>query len=204
MNQRRRYSMRQYVTVANVITSGNLTAGFLALLAIMQGRFLTALGLIALAAVFDLVDGPLARRHGSAETFGTNLDSLADLVSFGAAPALAIYVGSLHDLPVAGVAACLAFLLAGAWRLARFPLCKDDCYFVGFPVPVAGVLVGLLAASRAQSPVTLPLVLALSTLMVSTIRFPTVSRLRGLARVPGRHRGTGEPRGVLARRSIRS
>lgn len=205
MNHRPRYSMRQYVKVANVITSGNLTAGFMALLVIMDTRLLAALGLIALAAVFDLVDGPLARRQGTGDSFGTNLDSLADLVSFGAAPALALYVGSLHRLAVAGFAACLVFLLAGAWRLARFPLCKDDRYFVGCPVPVAGVLVGLLAALRTQSALALPLVLVLCILMVSTIRVPTVARLRGLTRIPGRERETRQCRGhVRARGRIRS
>src|ERR671928_832625 len=118
--------MREYITLPNLLTSGSLTAGFLSMLLIFDADILAAAGLIALAAIFDVIDGPMARRIGTEGAFGTNLDSLADLVSFGAAPALALYWGSLYKLPIFGVAACLVFLLCGAWRLARFPICKNS------------------------------------------------------------------------------
>ena len=178
--------MREYVKLPNLITSGSLAAGFLAILLtfqdnlplIFQDNLLLAAGLVALAAVFDILDGPMARRVGTEGVFGTNLDSLADLVSFGAAPALALYWGSLYKLPIFGVAACLVFLLCGAWRLARFPICKNSLYFVGCPIPAAGVLVALLAVLRPHPLLALLVALILSVLMVSTHPFPTLSGLR--------------------------
>jgi CDP-diacylglycerol---serine O-phosphatidyltransferase len=175
--------MREYVNLANALTSGSLAAGFLALFLIFQTNdLLAAAGLVALAAVFDGFDGAMARRIGTEGEFGTNLDSLADVVSFGAVPAFALYWGSLYALPVVGLVACLIFFLCGAWRLARFSIIKNPLYFVGFPIPAAGVLVALLAAVlAATSPhpfLALPVVLVLSFLMVCTVPFPTLSGLR--------------------------
>src|SRR3712207_9439439 len=95
-----------------------------------------------------MLDGAAARRAGNENAFGTNLDSLADVVSFGAAPALALYMSSLYVVPVVGVAACLLFFLCGAWRLARFSTCKNPLYFVGCPIPGAGVLVAVLRSEE--------------------------------------------------------
>ena len=167
--------MREHVTLPNMLTSGNLAAGFLAILLVFQEDFLEAAALIALAVVFDLFDGAMARRIGAEGMFGTNLDSLADLISFGVAPALAIYMGSLHALPVVGLVVCLGFFLCGAWRLARFSLCKNPLYFLGCPIPTAGVLLALLAALEPHPLLALPATLILSFLMVSTLPFPTLS-----------------------------
>ena len=170
--------MREHVTLPNMLTSGNLASGFLAILLIFQNDLFEAAALIALAVVFDLFDGAMARRIGADGTFGTNLDSLADLVSFGAAPALAIYIASLHVLPVVGLIVCLGFFLCGAWRLARFSLCKNSLYFLGCPIPTAGVLLALLAALEPHPLLALPATLILCFLMVSTLPFPTLSGWR--------------------------
>lgn len=172
--------MRQFVHLSNIATSGNLAAGFLSLLLISQAELVWAAVLVLVSAVLDAVDGPVARATGSQSQFGSNLDSLADVVSFAVAPAYATYVASLQDVPAVGVAACLGFVLCSAWRLARFPLCKDPHYFVGCPVPVAGVPVMLLAPLRPHPFASLVTVLALSLLMVGTIPVPTFSRLREL------------------------
>jgi CDP-diacylglycerol---serine O-phosphatidyltransferase len=171
--------MKEYVTLPNALTSGSLAAGFLSILLIFQtNNLLGVAGLVVLAAVFDILDGPAARRKGTEGEFGTNLDSLADLVSFGAAPALALYLSSLYALPVVGLAACLVFFLCGAWRLARFSICKNSLYFVGCPIPIAGVLVALLAVTKPHPLLALPAVLVLSVLMVCTLPVPTLSGLR--------------------------
>jgi CDP-diacylglycerol--serine O-phosphatidyltransferase len=170
--------MREYVTLPNLLTSGSLTAGFLSILLIFQSNLIVAVGLVVLAAVFDVLDGPVARRVGTEGAFGANLDSLADLVSFGAAPALALYWSSLYGLSVLGLVSCLGFFLCGAWRLARFTLCKNPLYFVGCPIPAAGVLVAMLAALGPHPLLALPVVLVLSALMVGTRPFPTLSGLR--------------------------
>lgn len=178
--------MRQFLTPANFVTSGNLTAGFLALVAAQAQRLFLAAALIVLAGALDSLDGPLARRRASDGEFGTNLDSLADLVSFGAAPALALYLGSLHVLPGVGLAACLCFLLCGAWRLARFPMIKNPHRFTGLPIPPTGVLVAVLAV-WAPPALALPVVVALSVLMVSSLPFPTISATLGGANSLSRH-----------------
>jgi CDP-diacylglycerol--serine O-phosphatidyltransferase len=169
--------MKEYLTLANALTSGSLVAGFFAVLLVFRGDYYSAAGLISLAAVFDVLDGAAARRAGNEGTFGTNLDSLADVVSFGAAPALALYMSSLYTLPIVGVLSCLVFFLCGAWRLARFSTCKNPLYFVGCPIPGAGVLVAILAAFGIHQFLALPVVLVLGILMIGTMPFPTLSGL---------------------------
>lgn len=179
--------MREYVTPANIITSGNLSAGFLALVAVYADRLYLAAALVALAGILDSLDGPLARRRASDGAFGTNLDSLSDLVSFGVAPALALYQGSLHAMPALGVAVCAFFVLCGTWRLARFPLIKDSRRFAGLPIPPTGVFVTVLAAWGPTPVVLVPVTIVLSGLMVSSVPFPTMSSAVGGAAAVSRH-----------------
>lgn len=171
--------MKEYVSLANFLTSGSLVAGFLSVLLIFRDNFVAAAALIAVAAVLDVLDGAAARRNDNGDDpFGTNLDSLADVVSFGAAPALALYMGSLYALPIVGLGACLLFFLCGAWRLARFSTCKNPLYFIGCPIPGAGVIVAVLAVFGPPPFVALPVVLVLGILMIGTMPFPTLSGLR--------------------------
>ena len=163
---------RDFVTPANALTSANLAAGFLALLAVLDGNAVTAAVLVTAGALFDVLDGPLARRGGEDHGFGATLDSLADLVSFGVVPAMSLYLMSLHVLPGLGLAACLAYLLAGAWRLARFPLVKDRGHFVGVPIPVAGVTVMFAVLGGPDVALALTMALAASVLMISSVPFP--------------------------------
>lgn len=176
--------MGQFVNLPNVITSGNLTAGFLALLA-AQTHLLVATMLIILAAALDSIDGIVARRTPNRDLFGSNLDSLADLVSFGVVPALALYLGLLNTLSLVGLAASLGFLLCGAWRLARFPIVGNTRYFVGLPIPPAGVLAMMLALWNPPALLALLATAALGALMISTIPFPTASScIRGGLALP--------------------
>ena len=170
--------MKEYVSLANFLTSGSLVAGFLSVLLVFRDNLAAAAALIVLAAIFDLLDGAAARRAGNENAFGTNLDSLADVVSFGAAPALALYMGSLYALPLLGLAGCILFFLCGAWRLARFSTCKNTLYFIGCPIPGAGVIVAVLAVFGPPPFVALPVVLVLGILMIGTMPFPTLSGLR--------------------------
>ena len=170
--------MREHVSPANLITSASLCAGFLALLSVERSLGLTA-ALVGLAAVLDLVDGALARRSGCDRRFGAQLDSLADLVCFGVVPAYAVYVALLSRLPVAGVVVCLLFVVAGAWRLARFPLVQRSDRFIGLPIPAAGLAVVLLALWMPVPAVAAVLAVGLSALMISTVPFPTVGMIAG-------------------------
>ena len=172
--------MREYVTPPNLITSGSLVAGFLALILAAQAEFGWAAGVVLVATGLDAADGAAARR-GTSHAFGAQLDSLADLLSFGVAPAFALYLGVLHSVPFAGIAACLAFVLSGAWRLARFSIVRRPGCFLGLPIPPAGAVAVLLAALTVPAPLALTITVGLAVLMVSTLPFPTLGALCGLS-----------------------
>src|SRR4051794_210527 len=178
--------MRELVTWPNAMTSGNLAAGFLGVVAVSKDLRLV-LALVILAALFDSLDGFIARRSGADGDFGANLDSLADLVSFGIVPAMALYVGQVNRLPVLGLAGCLALVLCGGWRLARFPLVKSTDTFVGLPIPPTGISVVALAIWAPSPLIALVAAAALSALMVSAVPFPTLAMCaRGAATVRDR------------------
>ena len=167
----------------HLVTCGNLASGFLAVLFAASGDFFHAAAFVLAAAVLDLLDGAIARNGYDGDDrlseFGKNLDSLADVVSFGAAPAFAVYTAVLHALPVAGIAGCLAFFVCGALRLARFPLVGGPDRFVGLPIPPAGLFVAGLAALGPPPLLVLAALAATSALMVSTVPFPTPAALFG-------------------------
>jgi len=168
-------TLRNIFTLSTLATFGNLAAGFSALVFAAQSDFLRAALLVGVAAVFDALDGAVARNADAESEFGTNLDSLADIVSFGAAPALALFFASLGSLGSLGVAACAAFVVCGAARLARFPLVKNGSRFLGLPIPPAGVALAGLAMVEPSAAVALAAVASLGVLMVSDIPFPTLS-----------------------------
>jgi CDP-diacylglycerol---serine O-phosphatidyltransferase len=179
--------MSARVNFANLLTSGNLAAGFFALILVQQGAYAWAAGCVAAAALLDSVDGLVARLTKSECEFGSQLDSLADLVSFGIVPALAVYVSVLESVPVAGIAACLGFLLCGAYRLARFQVDEESRRrFVGLSIPPSGLIAVGLAALEAPRGLTLAVVAVLSLLMVSRIPFPTLAEVKRLMQGPAR------------------
>ena len=164
--------MRQHVGAANLVTSVSICAGFLALVA-ASSQLALATALVLLAALLDVVDGALARRAGGDRTFGAQLDSLADLLCFCVVPALTLHHVSSSHQPLTGVLAGSCVVLAGAWRLSRFPLVQEQGHFVGLPTPAAGVTIMLLVLVT-PSGAALASAVVLSVLMVSSIRFPSV------------------------------
>ena len=176
--------MKEFVNAATLITTGTLAAGFAALLLAVDGRVGAAAVAVLVAATFDAADGVVARRLSRAGRFGTNLDSLADLAAFGVAPAVMLYQAVLRELPVAGAAVATVFVLAGAWRLARFPLVEDPRRFVGLPIPPAGVVLAGVAVAEPPVAMALAAVVALALLMVSALAFPTLGALAGRVHRP--------------------
>jgi len=169
--------MRQYVNAANLITSGSLAAGVLAVMLAGDGRPGSALAAVGVAAVLDSVDGYVARRTSVSGPFGSHLDSLADLTAFGLAPALFLYHGGLHPVPVLGAGACVAFVVAGGWRLARFPLVEDREHFIGLPIPPAGLIAAAAGVLSLSDGVATVVCLALALLMVSAFAVPTLAEV---------------------------
>jgi CDP-diacylglycerol---serine O-phosphatidyltransferase len=151
--------------------------------------------LIIFAMFFDMIDGRVARLTRTQSAFGMEIDSLADVVSFGVAPAQLVYTWSLHSLGTFGVLATFAYVACGAIRLARFNVLSTDTsgrpkkpskYILGLPIPgAAGILVSLVAANHAVDgelaaahvPVAI-VMLSLAFFMVSTIKFRSFKDLR--------------------------
>jgi len=156
-------------------TMGNLALGVLALLYALESQFELSISLILIAMVLDGVDGKLALKLKVSSELGKQLDSLSDLVSFGAAPAVLFYAMYFHQAGVAGLLLTLLFPLAGAYRLARFNIVSGDAScFKGLPITIAG---GALAAMAihpvlAESWPALLLVLSLVFLMTSKVPYP--------------------------------
>jgi len=172
------------VNAANLITTASLAAGFLAVLLAIDGNFGAAAAAVAVAVVLDVLDGLVARHWNLCGPFGRELDSLADLVTFGVAPALMLYMGGLREVAVLGGMACVVFVVAGAWRLARFPLVEAEGCFVGLPIPSAGLLAAGLAVVGPAPVLAVAAAVALAVLMVSTLRVPTLFSV--LASAPAR------------------
>ena len=164
-----------------LFTAGNIFCGFLSLDASAKGAFESASILIFVAAFFDGIDGRVARLTGTTSAFGEQLDSLADVVSFGVAPAFLVYNWGLSPYGRAGLLVSFLFAVCGASRLARFNVqvhVVDKRWFVGLPIPsAAGALCGLIWAVPADAltdslrGIFLGVTAALAFLMVSTFRY---------------------------------
>jgi len=128
----------------NAITLAALFAGFYSIVMAMNGRFEAACIAIFVAAVLDSLDGRVARMTNSQSAFGEQMDSLSDMVSFGAAPALIVYIWALKDMGKAGWIPAFVYISGAALRLARFNVnigVVDKRFFQGLPSPAAAALV---------------------------------------------------------------
>ena len=165
----------------SMFTVGNMFCGYACVVYAMRGEYGTAAPFIGIAMVLDMLDGRIARLTGASSAFGHEFDSLADVVSFGLAPAILVFSWGLEPLGRLGWTASFLYVTAAAMRLARFNIqsaATDKRYFVGMPTPAAA---GVLASSVFAYPSGLndyrPALLALAVvlipafLMVSTIRF---------------------------------
>lgn len=162
----------------SVLTLGNLLLGFSAILFVYQGQTAASMMLILLGLFCDFFDGFCARKLNAVSELGKELDSLADLVTFGVAPAALAYVTSLQELRVWGAVSCLAYVCCGALRLARFNAAQSHMSgFVGMPIPLAALLVLLLSVSLPPLFVAFGTLL-LSLLMVSRISFPSLKKIK--------------------------
>ena len=179
---------RGVILLPSIFTVANLFCGYGCVVYATQRDFDTAAVLIGIAMVLDTLDGFVARLTKSSTDFGVQLDSLADVVSFGLAPAILAYTWGLWPLKRLGWAAGFIYLTAAAMRLARFNIqssaATDKRYFVGMPSPAAA---GVIAATVYLFPdgprdgqtavAALCMVVVPALLMVSTIRFRSVKAI---------------------------
>jgi CDP-diacylglycerol---serine O-phosphatidyltransferase len=190
--------MAMYIYILpNLITTGNLFFGFFSVIASIKGQFDHAAYAIVAAAFFDLMDGRLARLTRSTSKFGAEYDSLCDLISFGMAPALMMYLWALSPFGRVGWVACFLFVACGALRLARFNVqvgVVEKNYFQGLPIPMAA---GIVASSvlafndlemEARGHVGLFfMTVLLAFVMVSTFRYRSFKDLDLKERMPFRY-----------------
>lgn len=153
MNSRRADAPRKVIAVVpTLLTLLNLCLGWLAVVRAFEGKPSLAALFVVLAAVLDKLDGFVARATDTSSEFGAELDSLADIVSFGVAPAMISISWGLSSLGRVGVAAAFLFTACGALRLARFnvlPPALDKRWFVGLPIPMAAGMIVSVVLSHA-------------------------------------------------------
>ncbi len=175
--------------VPSLFTVLNMFCGFNSILYATKGDFVSAAWFIFLAAAFDALDGVMARLTKSSSEFGVQIDSLSDVVSFGAAPAFLAYQLHLYTLDTAGVLISACLMIFGGLRLARFNtqlVGFDKDHFVGLPIPASGLTIAAFVLNY-WSPVSgleptaakfLPWIcVALALLMVSKIKYDTLPKI---------------------------
>lgn len=200
----RRTPSRGMYVLPSLFTAGNIAAGYYSIVQSIQGTaadpsyFDRAALAVGFAILFDSLDGFIARMTNTASDFGRELDSLADVITFGMAPSLLAYIWGFRMLPVAGhlrqnvvhagVFACFLFLICGASRLARFNISVNPQprnpgrpgrkYFVGMPIPAgAGVIVAVVHCFRG-SPIDDPRIALLWMVLLLFTGFLMVSQWR--------------------------
>jgi CDP-diacylglycerol--serine O-phosphatidyltransferase len=176
----RRFRRGVYL-LPSMFTLANMFSGYACIVYAMRGELERAAPLIGLAVIVDMLDGRVARMTGSTSQFGVEFDSLADVISFGVAPAIMAFQWGLHPLGRLGWAAGFVFVAGAAIRLARFNIqtgTVDKKYFVGLPSPAAAAVPATTIyyyPEGLQSPLAalavLTLVIVPGLLMVSTFRF---------------------------------
>jgi CDP-diacylglycerol--serine O-phosphatidyltransferase len=174
--------------VPSFFTVGNMFCGFYSIIAAIQGDYNLAAWMIVAGAFLDAMDGKIARLTQSSSQFGIEYDSLADVITFGLAPSLLIYIIFGKTMGFVGIFISFLPLLFGSIRLARFNSRLkgfDKDYFSGLPIPVAAITItGFILFSNHfyADPVKFPktmivMILFLSVLMVSNIRYETAPKL---------------------------
>jgi len=187
------YKMKDVPLLPSLFTTGNLFCGTLAIALSLNNNFFPAAWLILVAIVFDLLDGQVARLKNMSSRFGFEYDSLADLVSFGVAPAIMVYLGYLKNMGRLGTALFFIYIACTALRLARFNSQKaapQKLNFSGLPTPGAsGFIAGIFILIH-KYPLNIVghfvpiIVLILSALMVSTFKYPATGVLNLWKRNP--------------------
>jgi CDP-diacylglycerol--serine O-phosphatidyltransferase len=160
--------------------------GFLSIITASNGNFNYAAWLIIVAAIFDALDGLVARLTNSSSELGVELDSLSDIVSFGAAPSYLIYSTYFIHFDNIGILLSSLLLIAGGFRLARFNVQLvgfEKSFFFGLPIPLSALTITSFVLAfykdgydKPYSDAIIPLVIVLSYLMVSNIRYETIPK----------------------------
>jgi CDP-diacylglycerol--serine O-phosphatidyltransferase len=182
----RRRIRRSVFILPSLFTVGNIFCGYYSILSTIQGNYVYASYAIGIAIILDMIDGRIARLTNSSSDFGLQLDSLADVISFGIAPSLLVLFWGLSAVdPRLAWTATFTFTICGAMRLARFNIQAEELkHFVGLPIPAGGGTVAAIVHFFGD-PITNPIganlmvaaVFFLAFLMISTIRYSSLKHL---------------------------
>lgn len=168
-------------SIPNLFTLGNLSLGMIAILLASEDRYSLAAIMVVVAMLLDGLDGRIARALNAQSDFGKELDSLSDMISFGAAPAYIMYSVSFQEGPIAlaWIVTCL-FPICGALRLARFNVRPGiPGYFTGLPIPAAGGVLATLSlfSKDISAPFMMIATLLLAYLMISSLKYPNLKKV---------------------------
>lgn len=171
----------------NFFTASSIFAGIYSIISAVEGNFVLAAWMVLLSLVFDGLDGRVARMTNTCSQFGVEFDSLADIVAFGAAPAMLIYLYAGLDFGRFGIMTSALFVIFGGIRLARFNVMtgeSEPSVFIGVPIPTAAVFVSILVLLFEKyhflaeyKLVILISALIVAVLMVSNIRYPSFKKV---------------------------
>ncbi|HXG51715.1 MAG TPA: CDP-diacylglycerol--serine O-phosphatidyltransferase [candidate division Zixibacteria bacterium] len=182
--------------IPNLFTAGNLICGFFSILATFKGEYLQATLYMIAAHLLDGVDGLAARMTKTSSQFGIEFDSLADLVSFGVAPAVLFYFWALVPWGALGWFGACLYVVCGALRLSRFNVQArgvEKSHFVGLPIPAAAEMVGATVVmyyflggegAPGKAPILLVTIYVLAALMVSNLHFFSLKQAHLQKRFP--------------------
>ncbi|MGH9339249.1 MAG: CDP-diacylglycerol--serine O-phosphatidyltransferase [Acidobacteriota bacterium] len=177
---------RSVYLLPSLFTVGNMFAGFFAIIAAFNGNYQSAAIAIGVAVLLDGLDGRVARLANATSDFGLQLDSLADIISFGLAPAVLLYSWGLSELGNFARFSAFVFLICGAMRLARFNVQMQNLkHFAGLPIPAGAAFIAATVHFFGQ-PMTdtqlfkfyvVGITYLIALLMISTIRYPSLKHL---------------------------
>jgi len=180
----------------NLLTSASLFSGFFGIISVWNTNFKLSAYLIILSAIFDMLDGRIARMTGAVSRFGVEYDSIADVVAFGATPAFLVYVWALEPYGRFGILAAFIYLVCGALRLARFNVqvyTVESKKFNGLPIPGAAMVIASVVlfyyelggeGKTLKEYLILILVFCLAFLMISNIKYYSFKDLDPIKRKP--------------------
>jgi len=182
-NQPTKFRRGMYL-LPSALTAGNMFAGFFAIISTLNGWYDSAAIAIGIAVVLDGLDGRVARMTNATSDFGVQLDSLADVITFGIAPAILVYSWGLVEFGEFAGLSAFVFLICGAIRLARFNVQSKGDHFIGLPIPAGAGFIAATVHLFGQFPQETPfkfyligITYLLSFLMISTISYPSFKKI---------------------------
>ncbi len=177
-------NIRSYTSIADLFSIANASSGFLSILMASMGNLVFAAKFMLIAVIFDSVDGWVARKIDREDEcgFGRNMDSLSDIVSFGVAPAMLLYISCMqYGITYFNVAVALLVVICGILRLSRFNVTADlyKDKFIGLPIPTAALILGTFYLSGFFTEyLALIIMILVSLLMISTFKYPKIKDTR--------------------------